>query len=160
MEPSYQTRKLIGRILLVLMFVLVGGAFWAQYTSKTLQTLSARTQGPVRLLVLTQPAMRFAYNPVTRKTLVTLGNCTQDKKETCFNGEYDRFFIPKQTEQHTFWTQFKEDLSSWRFNPAPLANYVRAYINARVPIIEERRFSIPYLNHGTWFSEIYPFLWQ
>ena len=112
------------------LLALIGGAFWAQYTSKTVQTLAARQEGPVRLLVLTQPAMRFVYNPVTRKTLVTVSPCTPEKKQTCFNGEYDRFFIPQETQQAAFWATFKDDLSSWRFNPAPLWNYVRGYINA------------------------------
>lgn len=118
--------------MLVVLLALVGGAFWAQHTSKTVQVLAARQEGPVRILVLTQPAMRFAYNPVTRKTLVTVGNCETEKKETCFNGEYDRIFIPQETDQTAFWTTFKENLSSWRFNPTPLWNYLHGYINALV----------------------------
>ena len=76
--------------------------------------------------------MRFAYNPVTRKTVVTLAPCPPENKEKCFNGEYDRFFIPQQTDQPTYWAQFKDSLSSWRFNPAPLWNYARGYVNAWV----------------------------
>ncbi len=132
MEPSYQTRKLIGRVLLAVLLALVGAAFWMQYKSDVVQTLAARQEGPVRLLVLTQPAMRFAYNPVTRKAVVTLAKCPQAKKETCFNGEYDRFFIPQTTDQQTYWAALKENLSSWRFNPAPLWNYIRGYVNALV----------------------------
>ena len=114
------------------MLALVAGALWAQYTFKMVQVLSARGEGPVRVAVLTQPAMRFSYNPVTRKTLVTLVPCDITQKQNCFNGEYDRFFIPQETDQPTFWGQFKDDLSFWRFNPAPLWNYVRGYVNALV----------------------------
>lgn len=145
MEPSYQTRKLIGRVLLWVLLALVGAAFWVQYNSKIVQTLTARQEGPLRMLVLTQPAMRFAYNPVTRKTVVTLAKCSVEKKETCFNGEYDRFFIPQNTDQPTYWTTLKEDLSSWRFNPAPLWNYVRGYVNALV----QRRTNI---NPAEWVA--------
>ena len=132
MEPSYQTRKLIGRLLLLVMLALVGVAFCAQYTSKIVQTLAARTQGPVQIAVFTDPAMRFAYNPVTRKTVVTVAPCSIKKKETCFNGEYDRFFVPQETDQDVFWAQFKENLVSWRFNLTPLWNYMREYVNALV----------------------------
>lgn len=117
---------------MLLMLALVGGAFWAQYHSPIVQTLSARTEGPVRMLVLTQPAMRFVYNPQTRKAVVTLAKCSAEKKDTCFNGEYDRFFIPQQTDQNAYWTEFKENLSGWRFNPLPLWKYVHSYVNAIV----------------------------
>ncbi len=132
MEPSYQTRKLIGRLLLLVMLALVGVAFWAQYTSKTVQTMAARTEGPVRIVLFTHPAMRFAYNPVTRKSVVTMSSCSLEKKEICFNGEYDRFFVPQETDQDLFWAQFKQNLISWRFNLAPLWNYVREYVNALI----------------------------
>lgn len=114
----------------------VAGAFWAQYNSKIVQTLAARTQGPVRIAVFTQPAMRFAYDPTTRKSVVTLADkkCTADTqdKEACFNGQYDRFYIPQENDQSTYWTQFKNTLETWRFNPARLWPYVRGYVNALV----------------------------
>ena len=112
----------------------VAGAFWAQYNSNIVQTLSARKQGPVQIVIFTQPAMRFSYTPTTRKAVVTLADkkCTPDTKETCFNGQYERFYIPQQTVQNNYWEQFKENLSAWRFSPAVLFNYVRAYVNALV----------------------------
>lgn len=134
MEPSYQTRKLIGRLLLWVLLGGVAGAFLAQYNSTLVQTLSARTQAPVRVAVFTQPAMRFTYDPVTRKALITLADkkCTAETKDTCFNGQYDRFYIPRQTEQAAYWEQFKNKLETWRFNPALLWPYVRGYANALV----------------------------
>lgn len=134
MEPSYQTRKLIGRLLLFVMLGGVAGAFWAQYSSKIVPLLAKRQEGPVQVAVFTQPAMRFAYNPVTRKAVITLADkkCTADTKETCFNGQYERFYIPQQTQQTTYWEQFKHALETWRFNPAVLWPYVHGYVNALV----------------------------
>ena len=93
MEPSYQTRKLIGRILLWILLGTVAGAFWAQYTSQIVQTLAAHTKDPVRVVIFTQPAMRFAYNPTTRNAVITLADkkCTAETKETCFNSQYDSY---------------------------------------------------------------------
>lgn len=112
----------------------VAGAFWAQYNSKIVQTLAARTQEPVRLVIFTQPAMRFAYDPATRKAVVTLADkkCTAQTKETCFNGQYDRFYIPQEKDQTTYWEQFKHTLETWRFNPAYIWPYLRGYVNALV----------------------------
>lgn len=143
MELSYQTRKLIGRILLFIMLGAVAGAFWAQYSSTIVQTLSARTEGPVRVVVFTQPAMRFAYDPTTRKAVITLADkkCTPDTPDTCFNGQYDRFYIPQETDQSTYWETFKHTLETWRFNPALLWPYMRGYINALVQHRTNVRFS-------------------
>ncbi len=112
----------------------VAGAFWAQYNSKIVQMLAERQQGPVQIAVFTKPAMRFAYNPVTRKAVITLADkkCTADSKADCFNGQYDRFYIPQETEQNTYWEQFKQALETWRFNPAMLWPYVHGYVNALV----------------------------
>ncbi len=127
------------------MLALVGAAFWGQYNSNIVQTLTARHEGHVRLLVLTQPAMHFTYNPATRKAMVTLAPCSVDKKETCFNGKYDRFFTPINTDQQAYWTTFKEYLASWRFNPASLWKYGHGYVNALV----QKRTN---LNPAEWLS--------
>ena len=134
MEPSYQTRKIIGRILAVLCAVLLGLAFWAQLSSPVLQQLIARKNTPLHVLVLTQPAMRFTYNPTDRKALVAVATnaCERASLSQCFNGEFDFFYQPQETEQNTFWTQFKDNLSTWRYNAAILARYVHAYINAGI----------------------------
>ena len=120
--------------MLIVLLGGVAGAFWAQYSSKIVQTLAARTEEPVRMVIFTQPAMRFAYDPITRKAVVTLADkkCTADTKETCFNGQYDRFYIPQEKEQPAYWETFKQTLQTWRFNPAVLWPYVRAYVNALV----------------------------
>ena len=112
----------------------VAGAFWAQYTSPIVQTLSVREKGPIRIAVFTKPAMRFAYDPTTRKAVVTWAStkCTPEQKEACFNAQYDRFYIPQEPVQNTFWIRFKQALESWRFNPVPVFQFVHAYINALV----------------------------
>ena len=132
MESSYQTRRLIGRVLALLLVGGLAAAFWAHYRSPLVQILAKRSETPIRIVLLTEPAMRFSYNPVTRKTVITLAPCNKDNLKTCFNAEYDRFFQPVQTDQQDYWSQFKDSLSSWRFNPAPLWTYVHSYINAFV----------------------------
>ena len=121
-------------MLLIVMLGGVAGAFWAQYHSKIVQTLAARQKNPVQLAVFTQPAMRFTYDLTTRKAVITLADkkCTVDTKETCFNGQYDRFYIPQEKDQSTYWETFKHTLGIWRFNPAALWPYMRGYINALV----------------------------
>lgn len=112
----------------------VAGAFWAQYNSKIVQTLAARAQAPIRVAVFTQPVMQFTYNLTTRKAVITLADkkCTVETKASCFGGQYDRFFIPQETAQTTYWEQFKNGLETWRFNPARLWPYVHGYVNALV----------------------------
>ena len=119
---------------MLLMLGLVAGALWAQYNSDIVKILAARQEGPARILVFTQPAMRFSYTPTTRKAVITLANstCSPDKKETCFDGQYDLFFIPQEKDQTAFWNNWKGNLTLWRFNPAPLFTYLHAYINAWV----------------------------
>ena len=116
------------------MLGIVAGAFWAQYHSKIVQTLSAGQEGPVQVVVFTQPAMRFSYTPTTRKTVITLADkkCTADTKESCFNGQYERYYIPQEKEQPLYWQHFKNTLETWRFNPAMLWPYIHGYINALV----------------------------
>ena len=109
-------------------------AFALYLTDPLLQNLSVRKDEPLTLVVLTQPAMRFSYNPASRKVLVTVasGKCDVTGDKPCFNGEFDLFFIPRQTDQKEFWLQFKNPLSTWRFNPAPLGNYLYSYAQALI----------------------------
>ena len=119
-------------MLALVLLALLGGAFWVQYHSPLLQNLQSSSPAPVRLVVFTQPAMHFSYDIKTRKARITLQDCTPDKKQACFGGHYDRFFIPQQTDQSAFWNRVKEGMASWRFNPAPLFAYVHGYLNAWV----------------------------
>ena len=134
MEPSYKTRKIIGRVLALCCAAGLAAAFYAFCTDPVLQHLSARQDTPLTVAFFTRPAMRFTYNPSTRKAVVQVANskCGATGENVCFGGEFDLFFIPQDTPQNTFWTQFKEDLSSWRFNPAPLGMYLDGYANALV----------------------------
>ncbi len=112
----------------------LAGAFWAQLSSPVLQQLAARANTPVRVAVLTKPPMRFSYNPTEKKAHITVGvsPCDPAKPAACFNGEFDFFYIPQEVVQNTYWTQFKEGLASWRYQPLPVFKYVRAYVNAWV----------------------------
>ena len=132
MEPSYKTRKIIGRILAILALLLVAAGFWKHYSSALVRQLTSRQDAPVRILILTQPAMRITYNPVSRKAIISFASnrCTIQHKQDCFSGQYDLFFIPHQTVQNAYWTRFKENLSSWRFKPTGIWEYIHGYINA------------------------------
>lgn len=135
MEPSYQTRKIIGRLLLLVALAFLAGSFLSNYTSPIIHHLTARTEGPVRIVVFTKPAMLFSYIPSTRKTHISLGTakCSVENKNSCFNGEYDAFFVPQKEEgQKEFWTQFGNHLEQWRFTPKSVWTYIQAYINALV----------------------------
>jgi len=134
MEPSYQTRKIIGRLVALLALALLGGGFWAHYHSTTVKHLAARTPAPIYIALFTKPAMLFTYHPDTHKAQVTLASkkCTLEHKELCFAEPFTLFYIPKENEQHTYWVQFKGNLTQWRFTPWLAWQYVRAYINALV----------------------------
>ncbi len=152
MEPSYQTRKIIGRLLALGCAALLAGAFGAQLTSPLLQSLTARQDTPVRVVFFTKPAMRFSYNPHTRKVVVTLasGACSIEQKEKCFQSEFDFFYIPKNTDQTSFWKEFKEDLSTWRYQPGRVFWAIHAYINARV----QHRTDLPLAQAGVLSLEL------
>ncbi len=118
----------------LLALLLLGAGFWAHYTSALSQPLTSRSQDPVRLVVFTKPAMLFTYTPATRKARITLApkKCSAENKSACFDQPYQAYFIPKETDQHTFWTQFSTGLEQWRFTPTTVWTYLRAYINALV----------------------------
>ena len=119
MESSRKTGKIIGKLLLVLALFLIGGAVYTQLTSSLLQKLISRQDSRIQVLVLTKPAIQFTYNPATRKVVATLSAapCTAEKKETCFEGQYERFLIPANNDQAVFWSNFQDLLARWRFNP-------------------------------------------
>lgn len=119
MESSRKTSQIVGKLLLVLALLLVGGAVYTQLTSSLLQMLVYRQDSRVQVLVLTKPAIQFTYNPATRKAVATLSAtpCTAEKKESCFDGQFERFFIPANDDQAVFWSNFQDLLARWRFNP-------------------------------------------
>ena len=133
MEPLDKTRKIIGRTLAFLALLLVAAGFWKHYSSPLLRQLATREDAPIRVVIFTKPAMRLTYNPVSHKAIITLASprCSVEQKEKCFDGTYDLFFIPKQTVQEDYWTNVKKNLSSWRFNPTLVWDYLHGYINAR-----------------------------
>lgn len=134
MEPSYQTRKIIGRLLALCCAAGLAAAFYAYLNDPIFKTVSQRKDTPVTVAFLTQPAMRFSYNPSTRKVRVKIASspCDAAGENACFGGDFNLFFTPKESVQNTFWTQFKGSLATWRFNPSPLGYYVHGYVNALV----------------------------
>ena len=135
MEPSYQTRKIIGRWLALVTLALVAGGFWAYYTSPLVRNLTSHTKdSTLSIAIFTQPAMLFTYYPTTHKVQITVASqkCAWEQQEYCFAKTFDRFFIPKETVQNIYWSRFKENLSQWRFTPWVICTYVHAYINALV----------------------------
>jgi hypothetical protein len=134
MEPSYKTRKVIGRILLLIMLALLAGSFWSHYTSPLIQHLAAHTDGPIRVAIFTKPAMLFSYTPTTHKARVTVTSqsCSQKEYKNCFKEPVNTFFTPKTQDQQTFWNQLGDNLEQWRFTPKGVWEYVRAYVNALV----------------------------
>lgn len=134
MEPSYQTRKIVGRVLALCCAAGLAAAFYAYLNDPIFKTVSMRKDTPVTVAFATQPAMRFSYNPSTRKVMVKIASspCNATGDNPCFGGDFNLYFTPKDSVQNTFWLQFKESLSTWRFNPAPLWYYVRGYVNALV----------------------------
>lgn len=133
MESSRKTGKITGKLLLAAALLLVGGACYTQLTSSLLQTLLSRQDSRVQVLVLTQPAIQFTYNPATRKAVATLSSipCTAQKKETCFEGQFDRFFVPANDDQAAFWSHFEDLLARWRFNPLLTVRVAAGYLKAR-----------------------------
>ncbi len=125
----------MGRVLALCCGALLLVAFWAQYSSPILQALAARTaNAPMRVIFFTRPALRLSYGVTNRKAVLKKAAtaCTAEHKERCFNGEFDYYYIPKDTDPHSFWQQFKETLSTWRYNPFLLFKVLYAYTNALV----------------------------
>ena len=134
MEPSYQTRKVIGRLLLWGTLAVLAGSFLTYYTSPLVRQLTVPTDKPISIVIFTKPAMLVSYTPTTRKAQITIGakNCSPDNKTSCFDGSYDAFFTPITTDQHTFWAQFSDSLEQWRFFPKQVWYYLQSYVNALV----------------------------
>lgn len=133
MESPRKTRKLIGYLLLLLSLLIVATAVWEQQTSTWVQKLITRQDALLQLVVFTEPAMQFTYNPSTRKAVATVNTtkCSVQHKENCFGGEYERFFIPKETEQEVFWDRFKAILPAWRFNPLLVLKVAWTFLEAK-----------------------------
>lgn len=133
MESSGKTKKLIGYLLLTLSLLIVGTAVWEQQTSTWVQHLLNRKDALLQLVVFTEPAMQITYNPSTRKVAVAVGSgkCSLQHKENCFNGQYERFLVPQETDQEAFWEHFKSILPAWRFNPLLVVQIAWQYLQAR-----------------------------
>ena len=132
MEPSYKTRKIIERCLLWLLAGVLVWAGAAQFSSPLAQALTRHDADEIHLSVLTDPAMKFSYNPATQKAVVTVSS---EKRSSKKHGSYtpekgERFFIPQTEKREEFWNHFKHNLSSWRYNPLLAARTGWEYLTA------------------------------
>lgn len=132
MEPSYKTRKIVERFLLWVLLLVLAGAAAAQFTSPLAKALSKRAEKDVRVTVLTSPAMQFAYNPSSRKAVVTISADKRSAQNSSkqISSAKGRFFIPKNPDREDYWNHFKHVLASWRFNPLLAGRTVWEYITA------------------------------
>lgn len=142
MESPHQARKTLERCLLVLFLGVLGWAGWSQQRSPLVQQLAVHDEQPVQITLLTSPAMFISYTPSTRQAQVRVLN---EKKPTQHPAERVRklleregisvqhplYFEPAQTKRDVFWEDFKNSLSSWRYNPLLAARAAGAYVSAR-----------------------------
>lgn len=132
----------MGQFLLVLLLALTGWAAYEQYNSSTLQALSQKQDTALYTVVLTQPALAIAYNPRSRKAIVTTVNRRKLPKEPLENAkdllqkaglptEHFRYYIPQTLPREQYWEQFKYTLGSWRYNPVQIGQFIWEYVQAR-----------------------------
>lgn len=142
MEPSHKKRKITGRLLLLFLLCATGWAAWAQFSSPLAQNLAGDKKEPVQIAVLTKPAMFVSYNPKTRKASVRMLSEKFNQKDPLertkklleaehISDPKPKFFEPAQKEQDAFWNDFKQTLSSWRYNPFLAARTGWEYLSAR-----------------------------
>ncbi len=141
MEPSRQTRKITGRLLLLLLVCATAWAAYAQFASPLAANLAGAKKEPVQITVLTKPAMFVSYNPQTKKASVrVLGDKLnqkdpQERTQKLLESEQiavpnPKFFEPSAPDRETYWNGFKHALSSWRYNPFLAANAAWGYLSA------------------------------
>ena len=133
MELSRQAKTILERILVGLLLGISALAVWQQFSSPLLQQLTARTDDTAVITIRTDSPLQVAYNPATQKARVTMLPRTPGKnkaKEEDSSAKH-LFFTPKQRSRDTFWENFKQGLSSWRYNPLQLPRAAWGYITAR-----------------------------
>jgi hypothetical protein len=140
MESSHQANKITGRLLLVLMFVLLGYAALTHYSSFMVRNLAAHRDADIQIFIATKPAMTVAYNPINQKAHITVLSPEEtdpSKQMRCISGQRcvphhvpGRFFNPKETRREPFWEQFKQNLTSWRYDPLIIAQTMWSYLTA------------------------------
>lgn len=117
------------RCLLWVLLFFLGWATITQFSSPIIKTLCNHQNASVQVLIQTAPAMLVAYNPSTKKALITV----QDKKcstaaKKCFPRA--KFFIPAETNRQHFWKKFKDGLTNWRYKPFLIGQTVWNYVTA------------------------------
>lgn len=141
MESSGKMRGLIEKVLLVVLLAVTGWAAYVQFSSPTAYALAQRADQTLYVAVLTQPAMLFSYNPSSEQTVLTTVNrrkIPQDPLENAQNlfrvsgleTDHVLFYLPRTLKRNDFWENFKQTISSWRYNPLLALNAIWEYIAA------------------------------
>lgn len=139
----------MGALLVVFLLVLTGWAAYVQRASAAAQALTAHADGPLYVAILTKPGMTAAYNPASRKAVLTtlrrkklpedpLENAQDLFRLTGISTPQVRYYIPQNTEHDAYWDTFKDTLETWRYNPLRALQagwaYARAYYEKRTNI--------------------------
>lgn len=141
MESPRKTRVLTGRLLLLLLLTMTAWGAYTQWQSEAARALAAKEDSTLYLALLTQPAMTAAFNPASRKAVMTTVNRKKTPKDptenaqnlfkaTAVSPKQIRYYIPKTLKRDAYWDEFKLTLSSWRFKPFLAARAVWDYIYA------------------------------
>ncbi len=131
MESPHQASKLMGRLLLAGMLLLLGATYITQYTSHMVQKLATRSEENIQIVLRTKPGMLISYTPATLKGHITLEDVPcKTKKTNCSSTSVLKFFTPRETRYTQFWDNFKQGLSSWRYNPLLVAQLAWSYLTA------------------------------
>lgn len=151
MESSGKTRGLAGALLVLLLLCLTGWAAYAYYHSAVVRTLTHKSDEPLYIAVLTQPAMTVAYNPHTRKAIIT----TVERRKIPTNPKDNaqdlfqlagiqtadiRYYIPQQLSRDSYWERAKKILASWHNQPFLILQLLNDYLQA----YRQKRTNIPF----------------
>ena len=141
MESSGRARRLIGYCLLAGLLALTGWAAYVHVHSPIVQALTTHADEPLYIAILTKPGMAVAYNPHTDKAVLTTAKRRKLPENPLENAQdlfqtaglqptNLRYYIPLNTDRDAYWESFKDNLSTWRFNPLQIGKIAWAYIRA------------------------------
>ncbi|MDR0291946.1 MAG: LytR C-terminal domain-containing protein [Elusimicrobium sp.] len=141
--------KKVVNILIIFVFLLVlAGAFTAQQKSYVSRLYAGKTDEPLNIVFLGEPALIMTYTPAAKIINITNADLPAPKKTKNPPPEltpdekalklletkkitplHVKYFVP-ETSSDVFWADFKNTISSWRHNPLLLVKYVYNYAKA------------------------------
>jgi len=145
-----KTHRLIGLLLLLFLLLMTGGAAYLYYISTPVRALAQRADTSLYMAVLTKPAMVAAYNPRTRKIVLTTLDRKKIPSETVDNAQDlfqqaglepkpMRYYLPIQQDRDEYWEKGKENLTSWHNKPFVVLQLIYDYVQA----YRQKRTNIP-----------------